>query len=331
MRLLRTLLALGLLSLLAIGALLWWARQPLDLVPSHIEFTIAPGSSLRAIGRTVRAAGVPVDALLFSILARVEGRSSHLEAGTYAVDSGVTPRAVLEKIERGDVLQLEFVIPEGWSFRQLRAALGADKDVRPTLTNVSDREVLVAIGAGETDPEGLFFPDTYRITRGTPDVDVLRRAYRSQQKRLAEAWAARVPDLPYANPREALILASIVEKETGRPEDRPLVAAVLVNRLRRGMPLQTDPSVIFGLGPRYDGALHKRDLLADTPYNTYTRAGLPPGPIGLPGTAALAAALNPAKSEALYFVARGDGTSEFSENLDDHNRAVARFQKGGRP
>jgi UPF0755 protein len=203
-----------------------------------------------------------------------------------------------------------------------------DHDLKQSLVGLSDADILRELGASAPSPEGLFCPETYRVARGTADLEVLRRAYQLQQKRLTEAWAARNPDLPYASPYEALILASIVEKETGRPEDRPLVAAVFVNRLRRGMLLQTDPTVIYGLGSHYDGTLHKRDLISDTPYNTYTRVGLPPTPIALPGSAALAAALNPTQSDALYFVARGDGTSQFSESLDDHNRAVAQYQKG---
>lgn len=328
MRLFRTLLLLVVAGTAAIAALFWWARQPLDFSPTHIEFTVAPGSSLRAIGRTIADSGVPVDPLMLSMVARLDGLATRLQAGTYAVESGISPKALLEKIERGDVVQIDFVIPEGWTVRQLRAALAADPDIHHTLGDGGDEQILKAIGASEANPEGLFFPDTYRITRGTSDVELLRRAYHTQQKRVAEAWAARASDLPYASPYEALIMASLVEKETGRSEDRPLVAAVFINRLRRGMLLQTDPSVIYGLGGRYDGTLHKRDLAADTPYNTYTRVGLPPGPIALPGAAALAAAMNPTQSDALYFVARGDGSSQFSETLDDHNRAVGRYQKG---
>lgn len=319
------LLAAGLLGLV------WWSERALVWTPSPIEFTIAPGHSMRLIAHDVAAAGVPVQPLLLNLLARIEGRAQRLQAGTYSVASGTTPNALLEKMERGDVVQIELVIPEGWTFHQLRSAVAADPDLKQTLRSAPDPELLTSLGASETNPEGLFGPGTYRFARGTSDLELYRRAYRLQQKRLTEGWAQRAPDLPLSSAYDALILASIVEKETARPDERPLVAAVFLNRMRRGMMLQTDPTVIYGLGGGYDGTLHKRDLMTDTPYNTYTRVGLPPTPIALPGAAALAAVLNPSASDALYFVSRGDGTSEFSANLEEHNRAVLKYQKGARP
>jgi UPF0755 protein len=330
-RLARYLAALAVLVLCAGGGLLWWSEQPLVWQPSPVEFTIAPGRSLRLIADDIAAAGAPLDPALFNLFARLAGGAAHLQAGTYSVASGITPRGILEKMEHGDVVLLDLVIPEGWTFRQMQAAIAADSDLKQTARSWSERELLQALGAAETSCEGLFGPDTYRFARGTSDLDIYRRAYHVQQRRLADAWAARAPDLPLTSAYEALILASIVEKETGRSEDRPLVAAVFLNRLRRGMLLQTDPTVIYGLGAGYDGTLHKRDLMADTPFNTYTRAGLPPTPIALPGSAALHAVLNPPHSDALYFVARGDGTSQFSETIEDHNRAVSKYQKAGRP
>ncbi len=328
MRLVRLTLYCLVLLIAGLAWLFWWAAQPLALRAPSLEFTIAPGSSLRSIVHTISDAGVPAPGAALYLLARLEGRSARLQAGTYAVTTATTPDSLLDKLEKGDVVLIELVVPEGWTFHQLRAAIAADKDLRQTLSGVSDAELLKSLGASEDSPEGLFSPDTYRFARGASDMELYRRAYREQQRRLADAWAARAPDLPLASAYEALILASIVEKETGRAEDRPLVAAVFINRLRLGIALQTDPSVIYGVGARYDGSLHKRDLTTDTPYNTYTRTGLPPTPIALPGAAALAAVLNPPDSQALYFVARGDGSSQFSDNLEDHNRAVARYQKG---
>ena len=324
---LRSLLWWCVLVLLAVGvAGTWWASRPLDL-PAPLEFTVAPGSGAYAVGGALADAGVPVSPVLFAALARLTGQASRLKAGSYAADPASTPWSLLDKIARGAVLQFSLVIPEGWTVAQMRAAMAANRNLKSTLAEAGEAEILAAIGATERRLEGLFFPDTYLFPCGTPDLEILRRAYRAQQQRLAGAWAERAPDLPLRSPYEALILASIVEKETGRAADRAHVAAVFLNRLRIGMPLQTDPTVIYGLGARFDGNLRKQHLLADNPYNTYTRKGLPPTPIALPGLAALAATLHPAASDALYFVARGDGSSAFSTNLDDHNRAVNRYQR----
>ncbi|MGB8078574.1 MAG: endolytic transglycosylase MltG, partial [Gallionella sp.] len=216
---------------------------------------------------------------------------------------------------------------EGWTFKQLRESLNSSPDIVHTTLNLTDQEILQRIGAAENHPEGLFFPDTYYFAAGSNDLVIFKRAYQTMQKHLQQAWLTRAPDLPMKTPYEALVLASIVEKETGAPEDRSMIAAVFVNRLRRGMLLQTDPTVIYGLGDSFDGNLRKRDLLKDTSYNTYRRAGLTPTPISLPGVASLQAAMHPAKTDALYFVSRGDGSSQFSSTLTEHNRAVDRYQK----
>jgi len=216
------------------------------------------------------------------------------------------------------------------TLRQMRERLDAHPGIRHDSKGLPEQEILRLIGASERMAEGLFFPDTYLFAKQSRDIDVLARAYRAMQKHLAREWENRAPGLPFANPYQALILASIVEKETGRDQDRAMIAAVFINRLRQGMLLQTDPSVIYGLGAKFDGNLRKRDLLADGPYNTYTRTGLPPTPIAMPGLASLQATLHPAQSEALYFVARGDGSSQFSRTLDEHNQAVSRYQKGGK-
>jgi UPF0755 protein len=267
----------------------------------------------------------------FEVVVRVAGNPADIKAGSYELRTGATPLDLLGKLMRGEFALAEIKFIEGWTFGQLRKALDAHPRVRHDTLGLSDADLLRRIEAPAGHPEGWFFPDTYVFPRGTSDVEILRQAYRSMEKRLNAAWAQRQPDLPVGSPYEALILASIVEKETGRPEDRPLVAAVLVNRLRAGMKLQADPTVIYGLGAAFDGNLRKRDLVTDTPYNTYTRDGLPPTPIALPGLASIEAVVRPPDSGALYFVARGDGSSEFSRTLEEHNRAVTKYQRGGRP
>ena len=279
---------------------------------------------------------MPVQADLLVILARLSGRDTQIKAGSYEIENGITPLALIEKLTRGDVTMQELAIPEGWTFRQFRAALDAHNGITHTSAGLDDASLLsrIAGSAAGTDPppahpEGWFFPDTYLFARGSKDVDVLRRAHRAMKKRLAAEWERRTPGVPYANAYEALIMASIVEKETGQAKERPQIAGVFVNRLRRGMLLQTDPTIIYGLGAGFDGNLRKRDLQTDGPYNTYTRAGLPPTPIALPGLAAIQAALKPARTDAIYFVARGDGTHEFSATLEAHNRAVNKYQRRG--
>ncbi|MCC6608249.1 MAG: endolytic transglycosylase MltG [Burkholderiales bacterium] len=317
---------------IAVGAgwLAWSAAQPLALATSPLEFTVQSGSSATGAGRQIAAAGVRLHPIHFALLARIYGKEGSLKAGTYVVERGITARGLLDKLDRGDVAQAEILFVEGWTFRQMRSALDAHAQVKHETTGLTAAEIMRRIGAEGMAPEGRFFPDKYRFARGASDLEILRAAYRAMQRQLDAAWAARSEGLPLASPDQALILASIVEKETGRPEDRAAVAAVLNNRLRAGIRLQADPTVIYGMGERFDGNLRKRDLEEDGPYNTYTRAGLPPTPIAMPGLAALQAAVNPAQSEAFYFVARGDGSSEFSRTLDEHNRAVTKYQLKGR-
>lgn len=331
MRLFRRLLSLLILAaLLGGGGLAWLALSPVRLNASPLDFQVQPGSSARAAARQMVEAGIDLNPWAFEALARASRSAAALKAGSYEVEQGITLWALLQKLTRGDVSQSELAIIEGWNFRQLRDKLNAHPDLRHDGAGLSDRELLQRIGAAESHPEGLFFPDTYLFSKQSSDLDLLARAYRAMQKRLQTEWAARDPGLPLQHPYQALILASIVEKETGRAADRPHIAAVFVNRLRQGMLLQTDPTVIYGMGERFDGNLRRQDLLTDTPYNTYTRGGLPPTPIAMPGQAALQAALHPAASPALYFVARGDGSSQFSSSLDEHNRAVNKYQRGGR-
>jgi peptidoglycan lytic transglycosylase G len=310
-----------------VGWLTWLALSPIPLANNSVEFNIRPGVGLRGAAKEMVAAGVGIVPWQFSLLGRITGQSSAIKAGSYQISTGITHWRLLRMLAHGNVLLSDIVLVEGRTFHDFRAVLNANPNLRHDSAELSDHEILVRIGADEDSPEGLFFPDTYLFAKQSSDLEVLRRAYRAMQKHLAAEWQNRAPDLPYATPYQALIMASIVEKETGLDTDRPLVAAVFVNRLRRGMLLQTDPTVIYGLGAAFDGNLRKRDLLTDTPYNTYTRLGLPPTPIAMPSLAALRAALQPARSDALYFVGRGDGSSVFSRTLDEHNRAVAKYQK----
>jgi UPF0755 protein len=327
MRFLKRLFLLCLLLAVAAGGVFYWfATTPLSLRSSPLDFTIEPGMSLKKASTAMQDAGLGFQDWQFHIFARVLRQSAAIKAGSYEVEQGVTPWLLLQKLTRGDVTQADITLVEGKTFRQFRALLDASPDLKHDTAGLSDAEVLQRIGATEAHPEGLFLPDTYLFSKGSSDLDVLRRAYKAMQGRFALAWDQRAPDLPYKSPYEALIMASIVEKETGSPADRPMVASVFVNRLRSGMLLQTDPTVIYGIGETYDGNIRKNHLTTDTPYNTYTRTGLPPTPIAMPGEAAIQAALNPPKSDKYYFVARGDGSSEFSRTLDEHNRAVARYQ-----
>jgi len=318
---------LVLLVLLATAVLGYYAYRPLPLPATPFEFELKQGSSLKSMARDMRQAGLLEQDQLFVWLGRLLGKSTQLKAGNYALEHPVSPLELLEMFTKGDVSLNQISVIEGWTFKQLRAALNASPDIAHDALNLADAEILQRIGAAEAHPEGLFFPDTYYFAAGSSDLAIIKRAYHVMQQRLHEAWAGRDAGLPMQTPYQALILASIVEKETGTPGDRALIAGVFVNRLRKGMLLQTDPTVIYGLGDTFDGNLRKRDLLADAAYNTYTRGGLPPTPIALPGMAALQATLHPAQTDALYFVARGDGSSQFSSNLDAHNRAVSQYQK----
>jgi len=263
----------------------------------------------------------------FELLARAMGTENRIQAGNYEVSVGITPYALLQKITSGDHRQDKLTIVEGWTFAQLRAALDAHPAVRHDLRGLSDADIATRLGIAPPAPEGMFFPETYFFAGGSSDFSVLQRAQRTMQSQLDALWATRAEGLPLDTPYQALILASIIEKETGQSTERTMIAAVFLNRLRIGMRLQTDPAVIYGMGAQFDGDLRKRDLLADGPYNTYTRTGLPPTPIALPGLAALTAALHPAPGKALYFVARGDGSSKFSDSLAEHERAVTKYQR----
>ena len=322
------------LLLAAAGALAWawhsFTAEPLAFAAAPVRYTVPKGASVRTVAAGLRAQGIDISPTRLWIWYKLRRYDGRLKAGTYGFSPPLTVDALLDKLVRGDVLLISIRFAEGSTFRQMREAIDANPDLAHDTRGLDDAELLRRVGASESRPEGLFFPDTYRFTPGASDVEIYRRAYQALQRTLHTAWEQRAPDLPYRSPYEALVLASIVEKETGLAEERDKVAAVFVNRLRRGMLLQSDPTTIYGMGERFDGNLRKRDLQADTEYNTYTRTGLPPTPISLPGRASIEASLRPADTSALYFVSRGDGTSEFSSDLGSHNRAVSRYQRGGR-
>jgi UPF0755 protein len=304
-----------------------FADAPLAPLPTAATIDVPMGTSLPGIVTLLEQQGLrPGRSLYWRVLARQIGVAGRLHAGEYALAPGATPRGLLAKMAAGDVIQHRFTIVEGWTFAQLRNALAQDAELKQTLAADTDADIMYALGAAQSPPEGWFLPETYSYVKGMSDMDILRRSNAAMHKELDRLWAARAPDLPLQSPYQALILASIVEKETARAQERPEIAGVFLHRLQLGMKLQTDPSVIYGLGAAYDGKIHARDLQTDTPFNTYTRTGLPPTPIALPGAAALTAAMHPVPTDALYFVARGDGSHEFSTTLEAHNRAVAKYQ-----
>jgi UPF0755 protein len=324
----RLFLLLAVLAASAAGAAFWWLQHPLTLAHDEVEVSIEPGTPVREIVRLWHDAGVEDRPELVYQWFRWSGDARRIRAGSYLVSRGATPRTLLEKMVRGDE-ELESVhVIDGWTIKQMRAALAAAPGLKQTTAGMTDDQLMAAIGAPGIKAEGRFFPDTYVYSRGVRDVLVLKRAHDALERQLQAAWALRAADTPLKSADEALTLASVVEKETGAASDRGKVAAVLSNRLRLGMPLQSDPTVIYGMGEAYGGNIHKTDLQADTPYNSYTRQGLPPTPIALPGRDALRAAVRPDASKALYFVSRGDGTSVFSETLNAHNAAVNQYIRG---
>lgn len=327
-RFLSTLLILSVL--LAAGAAAWgwwWVHKPLPLPAATVDLSIEPGTLPRGVAQAVHDAGADVDPQLLYAWFRLSGQGRQIKAGSYELERGITPETLLSKLARGEESLRAVTLVEGWNIRQVRAALAKEEALKPDTKAMNDEQLMAALGRPGVHPEGRFFPDTYTYAKGSSDVKVLQRAMRAMDKRLAQAWELRTPRAVAKTPDEALIIASIVEKETGKPSDRGMVSAVFNNRLRAGMPLQTDPTVIYGMGAAFDGNLRKKDLQADTPWNTYTRAGLPPTPISMPGKASLLSAVQPAENDALYFVARGDGTSHFSASLDEHNRAVNKYQR----
>ncbi len=320
-------------SLLLLAAVLaacaaWWVNQPLMLRESVIDLPIESGTPPRAVARLAVNAGVQTSTLLLYGWFKVSGQARLIKAGNYELQGLVTPRSLLATLVKGDEALRYVTLVEGWTFKQVRTALGKADQLLAQTSGMSAAAIMQALGREGVAAEGRFYPDTYGYAKGTRDVDVLKRAMLAMDHHLDLAWHARSADAVLKTPEQLLILASIVEKETGRASDRAMVSSVFHNRLALGMALQTDPTVIYGMGDAFDGNLRRRDLQTDTPWNTYTRSGLPPTPIAMPGRAALLAAAQPASSKALYFVARGDGSSEFSDTLQAHNRAVNTYQRG---
>ena len=331
-RVLKALVALTLLAIVAFGGWAWqryqgFADTPIALAGSERIITVERGDGFQDILDKLRAAGVEEGHdVEWKVLAQEMQVVSRLQVGDYAIRHGITPRELLAKLESGRVIQHRFTIVEGWSLRELRAALAKDEVLVKQTPDLDDRALMSALERGGQHAEGRFLPETYHYTRGMTDLDLLRRAALAMDKSVADAWQTRAAGLPIQTPEQLLTLASIIEMETGTAAERPEIAGVFARRLKLGMRLQTDPTVIYGMGSAYAGNIRRSDLTADTPYNTYTRAGLPPTPIAMPGREALFAAANPAPGDALYFVARGDGSHVFSASLADHNRAVACFQ-----
>ena len=329
-----SLIALSLLAAVALvaaglAAYAWyWAQDSVAMDEEQIQYVVTPGSGVRAIAQEMNKAGIEVHPDAFVGLARFTGMDKQIKAGAYEARRGDSPRRLLERMARGEMVQARITLVEGWTYQRIRQVLRESPSVKQTLESLSDEELLQRLGSEHPSPEGLFMPDTYVFVPGTSDYEILKLAYGAMQAYLENAWEQRSPGLPLESPYEALILASIVEKETGQSAERARVAGVFTNRLQRGMLLQTDPTVIYGMGDLYQGRIRKRDLQTDTPWNTYTRGGLPPTPIASPGRAAIDAALHPESHSYYYFVARGDGTSAFSSNLREHNRAVSKYILG---
>jgi UPF0755 protein len=301
---------------------------PLSLPESTIDFVVPRGASMKSVAQGLASKDFLTSPRYLQVYARLQGLAPRIKAGEYRFTSAITPRQLLDKLVAGRVIQHTLTVLEGWTFRQLLEAIANHEKLKFTLKNYSDAEIMAQLGQPGQHPEGRFFPDTYHFPAGTTDVDFLKRAARKLNKQLKHAWAQRKTDLPLKTPYEALILASIVEKETAVPEEYPQVAGVFIRRLAKNMRLQADPTVIYGMGVDFDGNIRRRDLRADTPYNTYVHKGLPPTPIALPGAGAIAAAVNPAPGDALYFVATGNGRHVFSRTLKEHNRAVRKYQLG---
>jgi len=329
MRQLKRLTVLAILALVLLGGwMFYFANKPVELPSSEVEIDLKAGSSLRSVSRQLVQQGILNEPWSFMLLVRAMGKAGEIKAGNYLIEDGITPYQLFLILTEGSTKQSSITFIEGWTFKQMRSAINSHEDIKHVTMAYTDEQIMQEIGAKEKHPEGLFFPDTYYFSKGMSDKDILQRAYESMQAKIAEAWQNREPGLPYRTPYEALIMASIVEKETGKASERALIAGVFLNRLRIGMRLQTDPTVIYGMGDEFDGNLRRQDLLNDTSYNTYTRIGLPPTPIAMPGLAAIHAALHPGKTKALYFVGRGDGSHAFSGSLNEHNRAVNQYQLG---
>lgn len=313
-------------TIILCGWLGYYAISPLKLQPSSQEINIRSGSGLKSIANQLVAQGVLKEPWRFILIAKLLQKEQYLQAGSYTLNKNISPYQLLLSLNHGKTTQGSITFIEGRTFEQMRQKLAINDAVKQSIAGMSEPEILKLIGSPYSVAEGLFFPDTFYFDRNTTDIELLKVSHNAMQSKLEKAWQGREQGLPYKTSYEALIMASIIEKETGKASERPMIAGVFLNRLRIGMRLQTDPTVIYGMGIRFDGNIRKKDLSIDTPYNTYTRSGLPPTPIAMPGLAAIEAALHPANTKALYFVGKGDGSHVFSNSLDEHNRAVAKYQ-----
>lgn len=330
-RFIRKIILLGLLVVILASSVLAYQLISFQLEPIHLSsesqtFSIKSGSNIKSIAHQLSLEKIIDDPWLFILMAKIKRVETSVRAGEYQLIANQTTAELLDTFTRGLSIQYTFTIIEGWTFRQMLNAIADSPNIQHTLQGKPDNEIMSILGYPEQHPEGLFFPDTYSFPKGTPDVSFLRRAYHLMQQHLQREWEKRAKNLPIKSSYEALILASIIEKETGAAFERPLISGVFTRRLLKGMRLQTDPTVIYGMGEDFDGDIRFRDLKKDTAYNTYTRKGLTPTPIALPGLGAIKAALHPADTNALYFVSKGDGTHQFSETLEQHNKAVRQFQ-----
>ncbi len=328
-RLVKSIVAISLIALVAIGSYLAWAWNH-ELVLGSEPRVVKTGISMRAFARELHRDGVLPDRYSLVLLAHLKGQGRALKAGEYQFGPGMTQRTLLDHVVSGKAIEYPLALIEGWTFQRVLQAIHQAPKIENALGESSPKEIMETLGYPGLHPEGQFYPDTYYYSAGTSDVSLLRRAFTRMQTRVHAEWVDRESDLPLNDLYDALKLASIVEKETGLTSERQLIAGVFINRLRRGMRLQSDPTVIYGLGDSFDGNLRRKDLLRDSPYSTYTRSGLPPTPIAMPGGDSLYAVLHPAATKALYFVARGDGSHQFSDTLSAHNKAVIKYQLAGR-
>ncbi|MES9828902.1 MAG: endolytic transglycosylase MltG [Candidatus Thiodiazotropha sp.] len=324
---------LGILIFIASILMAWgwmeydgFLNKSLNLPEEGVNYILHPGMTVRSLAEDLQQRGMLEKPMLLRFTARWQGQASKLKAGEYYLPAGTTPPKLLEILSSSQVVQYALTIIEGWTFDQLMTAIRRDPVLEHSLKEVTNDQVMQHLGMGDLHPEGRFYPDTYHFPRGTTDAAFLKRAYKRMESVLEQAWQQRKKQLPLKNPYEALILASIIERETGIPEERGMIAGVFIRRLQRGMLLQTDPTVIYGMGESYNGNIRKRDLTRDTPYNTYLHKGLTPTPIAMPSGAAIRAALNPEEGNSLYFVATGDGGHYFSSTLEEHNKAVRKYQ-----
>lgn len=317
------------------AAIIWmdyrtFMQTPMNVGEQGRIYEVAPGSNFTRLVKDLAQQGVIRKPTYLLWYGKLHGNVDNIGVGEYRLTPQATPLDLVRKLEQGDVVQYAITVVEGWTFRQMLEQLAANPYLEHRLEGLSDQQIMERLGHPEQHPEGRFMPDTYHFPRGTTDIAFLRRAYDAMQTFLVEAWEDRKVGLPLDSPDEALVLASIVEKETGLESEREAIAGVFVRRLEKRMRLQSDPTVIYGMGDEYDGNIRRRDLREDNPYNTYRRHGLPPTPIALPGRDAIHATLHPAEGEALYFVSKGDGSHHFSATLEEHNQAVIKYQLNGR-